>query len=571
MKKIALIAAVALAASCSSHMEAPLGSAMFDFFTYEGTDPMLEAVKLPGSDFGLNPVLQGWHPDPSICTNGEGDYYIVTSSSSYYPGIPVYHSKDLLNWESVGYVLERQSQVAGLLGQRVSEGIYAPDIKYNPSDKSYYMITTDMAHGIFFVKTDDPAGDWSNPVYIPELEGVDPSFFFDNDGSAYIVYNSNPAGPAEYSGHKAIWIARYDLQAQTVVGEPKVIVDKGARPEAKPTWTQGPRMFNVDGRYILICSEGASRKKHAEVAFSSDSPLGAFKPFEQNPILSQTGVTSADSTMAYPVYNAGHADMVKATDGKWWAVFTGSRPNEEGFDLIGRETFMLPVTWAENGCPVILPAGEAVPAAVKVDGAKRKDLLTTAKASYKDDFNGSSLDGRWMTLRESAEGIYGLVDQDYLKLPYSEVTASARSEVPALILTRTQHPEFEVTTRVAIAPESYLDKAGILLFKDETHQYFMSVSDGALDLIMVETVLQIEQGKQPMYVDDTHALAHKMLPKFEFMDIKVTCDGKSFAFWYAVDGKKWTLLASELDARFLSTAGAGGFTGMTIGLYATKL
>lgn len=121
--------------------------------------------------------MPGWYSDPSVCTNGEGDYFLVTSTFTYFPGVPIFHSKDLVNWKQIGHVLNRASQLVNMEGQKVSGGIFAPAISYNPYNKTYYMVTTNVGAGNFFVKTQDPFGEWSEPVMLPEVGGIDPSFF----------------------------------------------------------------------------------------------------------------------------------------------------------------------------------------------------------------------------------------------------------------------------------------------------------------------------------------------------------------------------------------------------------
>lgn len=567
MKRISLALAVAVMASCTS-VNVPEGTAMFDFFTYEGRDSALSSISLPTDDSAYNPLIQGYYPDPSICSDGKGNYYIVTSTGSYYPGIPVFHSTDLLNWKQLGYVLDRPSQFTRLDRQRISEGIYAPDIKYNPADQTFYMVTTDIQNGIFYVKAEDPAADWSDPVYISDITGADPSFFFDEDGTAYLLFSgSAPDNSPEYQGHRTVRAVKYDLQSDKLAGDIQILVNKGADPGSEPYWVQGPRMYKEGDKYILICSENAIINTHASVAFSSDAPMGPFTAFAQNPILTQRDLPA---DRALPYHNVGHADLVKAVDGQWWAVFTGSRPNDKGYDIIGRETYMLPVSWSQDGCPVILPQGEAVPATVRHEGAVRESLLTAPASSFTDDFDEPALDSRWMTLRSDASGLYSLKKKSgYLSLQFSEIAAT-KLRTPSLVCTRILQPEFEVVTRVYSLSSSPSEKAGILLFKDERHQYFLGASGQSVDLFKVETVLQMVEGQSPAYMEDATTLAHRMLQSPKYVDLKVVSDGKKFSFWYAPKGKDWTKLIDDIDARFLSFANAGGFTAPTVGLYAVK-
>ena len=267
---------VCLVAACKP---APsTGVASFEGFTYEGRDAVYAAHPLPGADAAYNPILPGWYSDPSLCTNGEGDYFLVTSTFSYFPGVPIFHSRDLLNWTQVGHVLDRPSQLTGLGRQRTSGGIYAPDIKYNPKNRTYYMITTNVGTGNFLVKTTDPFGAWSDPILLPQVQGIDPSLFFDDDGRAYIVNNDDaPGGKPEYDGHRTIRIVEYDVERDCTIGERKVIVNKGVRPEDKPIWIEGPHLYKINGKYYLMCAEGGTSDQHSEVIFRSDSPTEGFQ------------------------------------------------------------------------------------------------------------------------------------------------------------------------------------------------------------------------------------------------------------------------------------------------------
>ena len=171
-----------------------ISEAIFEYFDYEGNDDFYNENPLTGNDSFYNPILPGWYSDPSICRI-ENDYFLVTSTFSYFPGIPIFHSNDLINWKQIGHVLDRSSQLVNMEGQGVSGGIFAPAIEYNPANETFYVITTNVGVGNFFVKTKDPFGSWSDPVMLPEVGGIDPSFFFDEDKKAYIV--KKDMAPAE--------------------------------------------------------------------------------------------------------------------------------------------------------------------------------------------------------------------------------------------------------------------------------------------------------------------------------------------------------------------------------------
>ena len=214
--------------------------AYFDAFSYRGMDDFYTDHPLERESQFYNPILPGWYSDPSICRNG-GDYFLVTSTFSYFPGVPIFHSRDLVNWKQIGHVLDRPSQLP-LEGQRISEGIFAPAISYNPHNQTYYMITTNIRRGNFYVTTRDPFGPWSDPIWLPEVQGIDPSIFFDEDGKAYIVNNDAPEGEPRYEGHRAIRIQEFDVETGKVFGPRPVLVDGGVNPEENPIWIEGPHI-----------------------------------------------------------------------------------------------------------------------------------------------------------------------------------------------------------------------------------------------------------------------------------------------------------------------------------------
>lgn len=530
------------------------GVAVFESFRYEGRDAIYQAHPLPGKDAVYNPILPGWYSDPSFCTNGEGDYFLVTSTFSYFPGVPLFHSRDLVNWKQVGHVLDRPSQLTGLGRQHTSGGIYAPDIKYNPKNRTYYMITTNVGTGSFLVKTQDPFGAWSDPILLPQVQGIDPSLFFDDDGRAYIVNNDEaPGGKPEYDGHRTIRIVEYDVENDCTIGERRIIVDKGVDPAAKPIWIEGPHLYKIDGKYFLMCAEGGTSDQHSEVVFRSDSPMGKYKPWNRNPILTQRHL-AADRPD--PVTCTGHADLLRTPEGEWWGVFLGCRPVKGGFENLGRETFLLPVRWSEDGFPFFLEGDETVPVIVRRPGTRVEGTPTFGNFVVEDSFTGDRLDKAWMTLRGPADGLYALKG-GALELTCSPLRAT-RFETPALILRRLQHHAFTASTRMRFVPEG-TEAAGLLLYKDERHQYFLKVC-----LVDEKPSICLERSGE--------TLSCKRLPDtFSTVDLAIVSDdGLTFRFGYAVDGREMRTLVAGVDASYLSTAVAGGFTGTTVGPYAVK-
>ena len=533
--------------------------AVFDYFNYSGTDDYYINNPLTEPDQFYNPILPGWYSDPSICSNGE-DYFLVTSTFVYYPGVPIFHSKDLVNWKQIGHVLDRPSQLINFEDQRTSRGIFAPAISYNPHNETYYMITTNVNAGNFFVKTKDPFGSWSEPVYLKEVGGIDPSFFFDDDGKAYIVNNDAPIGEPLYDGHRAIWVHEFDVNAEKVVGKSKLIINGGVDITKKPVWIEGPHIYKVDGRYLLTAAEGGTSVNHSQVVFSADAPMGTYTPWDKNPILTQRHLSP---DREYPITCVGHADIIQDKSGDWWAVFLGCRPVDGNFENLGRETFIMPVQWSEDGFPYMTRGDELVPMILQKKGFVRNDDFVTGNFEKNDDFSSENLDMEWIGLRAPFAGLYSLTkNPGFLSLPCIDV-ASYEMKTPAYIGRRLQHHSFECETKMYFDPADENDAAGMLIYKDEKHQYFLSVrkSEDARK-VCVEKIG--ESGAEIM--------VEQAIESAKPVYLKVVSTGLTFDFYYAVGERTtdWQLISKDVDAYYLSTANAGGFTGTTIGVYATK-
>jgi xylan 1,4-beta-xylosidase len=533
-------------------------SAYFDYFTYKGEDQFYVENPLPDEEYFYNPVLPGWYSDPSICSNGK-DYFLVTSTFVYYPGVPIFHSLDLVNWKQIGHVLDRPSQLINFEGQHTSGGIFAPAISYNPHNKTYYMITTNVGAGSFFVKTKDPFGSWSDPVWLRDLRGIDPSFFFDDDGKAYILNNDEPEGPVLYDGHRAIKIREFDVETEKIVGPEKEIVNGGVRPEEKPIWIEGPHIYKINGQYYLMAAEGGTGPWHSEVIFKGDSPMGDFKPWEKNPILTQRYL---DPNRKNPITCAGHADLIQTKEGNWWSVFLACRPIENKFENLGRETFLMPVRWSEDGFPYMTQGEETVPMILKRKEVKKKGEVTFGNFEKNESFDSYTLPDYWITLRSPAKDLYSLTEKPgYLTLKCIDVNAYEK-KTPAFVCRRMQHHNFECTTKVIFNPNNDKEAAGLLLYKDETHQYFLSIKKSDNNRkVSVEKLSE----------DGIEILGEQVIMFDDPVKLKVVSRGMYYDFYFAKgDDNQWKAVCQDVSAHFLSTANSFGFTGTTIGMYATS-
>ncbi len=531
--------------------------AHFDYFTYKGEDDFYKENPLPGDDYYYNPILPGWYSDPSICTNGK-DFFMVTSTFSYFPGVPLFHSTDLMNWKQVGHILSRPEQLP-LDGQRVSEGIFAPAISYNPRNQTWYMITTNIHRGNFFVKTKDPFGAWSDPVWLPDVRGIDPSFFFDDDGKAYIVNNDVPDGGSTYEGHRAIRVLEFDVEQEKTFGPSIMLVNGGVNLADKPIWIEGPHLYKINGNYYLMCAEGGTSVNHREVIFRGDSPMGKFKPWHKNPILTQKHL---DENRPLPITCAGHADLIKKNNGQWWSVFLACRPINNEFENLGRETFLMPIRWSEDGFPYMTKGDEAIPQIMQMEGVKRDSSITFGNFEKDDQFDSDKLGMEWMTLRGPATDLYSLTeDPGFLTLRCADV-ASNELKTPAYVSRRLQHHKFECSTSLYFKPQIDGESAGLLLNKDERHQYVFvmeQVADSTLISLKKVTASGAEVlASSPLTLDNAN------------LKLKISSNGNEFSFYYAVGDGKWKLLADKVDAYYLSTAQSFGFTGTNVGLYASS-
>lgn len=517
-----------------------------------------------------NPILAGFYPDPSICRVGS-DYYLVNSTFSYFPGINVFHSKDLVNWKLIGYVLDRREQL-NLDGQGVSRGIFAPAIRYH--NGIYYVTCTLVDIGGNFVSTSkSPSGPWSNPVWIPQINGIDPSMFFDENGKAYILYNSIPPDNKPlYDGHRTLRMYEFDIENLKVVGEEKILVNGGVDISKNPVWIEGPHILQKDGYYYIIAAEGGTADQHSVVVFRSKNIDGPYFPYEHNPILTQRHL---DPKREFAITCTGHADLVQTELGDWWAVFLGCRPYrpyEEGYVNTGRETFLAPVKW-KTGWPVINPDKEEVqyhyPLPITIN---KEDVESPYSGNFiwRDEFNKEPLCRDWMFLRTPHEQWYSLTARNgYLALQLRSETCAGNMN-PSFLGHRQQHLRGSAITEIHFIPKTKNEKAGLLIFQNEKHFYFLCKS-----LDQNESVIQLyRSGGNADSSSKMELITSKKLSEDQRgkkLDLKIEANGDSYSFFYSFKPNEWSLLKDSVDAKYLSTKVAGGFVGCMYALYATSL
>lgn len=525
-------------------------SVAFDWFEYTGHDRVFGQPLKTGEY--RNPILAGYYPDPSVTRVGDR-FYLVNSTFAHYPGIPVFESTDLVNWHQLGHVIDRPSQLS-FEGLGTSKGVFAPAIAHH--DGTFYVINTSVdGGGNFYVTAKSAAGPWSDPQWLHEIDGIDPSFFFDADGKAYVVNNGPPEGKPLYDGHRAIWIQEFDVATGKLVGPRKIVVNGGVDISKKPIWIEGPHLYRRGGWYYLMCAEGGTGPGHSEVIFRSKSPWGPYQPFAGNPILTQRDL---DPARADPITNSGHADIVEAPDGSWWAVFLASRSYGGTHYNTGRETFLLPVTW-KDGWPIILEHGKTIPyvATGPKFMAAAKQAPLTGNFTWRDEFDRDALDLAWIQIRTPKQQWFdlktkkGALTIDALPVKLDELTN------PSFLARRQQHTSFEASTALDVPGAGVA--AGLAAFQNEKYWFFLGARRAGDAL---EIFLEKDAGHGATVVATTR------LAVVPALELRITGNAGDYSFSYDADGKGWRALREHEDGTILSTDVAGGFVGAIVGPYA---
>ena len=534
----------------ASDAAADSGAVLFTEIGYEGQNPAFE--NLPENDTAIeNPILTGFYPDPSITKSDDG-YYMVHSTFAFFPGIPVFHSEDLVSWTQIGNAIDREGML-DFEGLGMSRGVFAPTIEYH--DGTYYILNTCVdCEGNFYLTATDPAGPWSDPVWLPDVGGIDPSVFFDQ-GKAYVINNDAPVGEPLYEGHRAVWIREVNPETLQSIGEAKVIINGGIDITQEPVWIEGPHIYAKDGWYYLSAAEGGTSVNHSQVILRSRDVMGPYTPGPNNPVLTQRDLPE---NRPFPITSAGHADYVQDDDGNWWAAFLAVQPYEGNHYNTGRETFFLPVDWSGEW-PVILPAGEEIPRQIpSPTGVAAKDGHSARGLSWQSDFS-DGLGFEWMSLRDPL-GEAAQFTESGLRLTATDSTVEDLG-TPAYLARRIKHRDAEMSLSVdaKTLPES--GKAGLMVFQNATH--WMSLTARASEGGAVELLLEQANGGEGEIVA---SLSVSELDDASPLIFTADMAGPDIQFAFQSNGETQTV-GPVLDARGLSTQTAGGFIGAVYGPY----
>lgn len=472
----------------------------------------------------VNPVIPGFHPDPSVCRVGD-KFYLVNSSFQYFPGVPIFESTDMQHWTQIGNVLDRQSQLP-LKGASSWLGIYAPTIRYN--DGVYYMITTNVGNGgNFMVTASDPRGPWSEPMWL-EQQGIDPSLYFEND-VCYMV--SNP--------DNTIMLCEIDPRTG------------GQLTESKPIWRgtggrypEGPHIYKKDGYYYLLISEGGTEIAHKLTIARSKNIYGPYEGCPDNPIFTHCCMAAQTSQ----IQGTGHGDLVQGADGKWWISFLAFRFIGGSYHHLGRETFVLPVEWSKDGWPVI---NGGRPAEVAGQSSAIANSCSTTFLNIGPEF---------IHIQQPVEERYEHVGTA-LRLHCSPSSLTANNQ-PTFIGRRMQNDIMTATTYMDATGLQVGDEAGFTLYQIHDGHSDIVVGrekDGRLYLTLRHTIKSLVKEEPRIYVDN---------PKM-FLRIQST---KPELVTFLAGETPFTMQPlGNIDAPLLSTEVVGGFTGAILGLYATGI
>lgn len=478
-----------------------------------------------------NPVIRGFNPDPSICRCGD-DYYIVTSSFEFFPGVPVYHSRDLVHWECISHVLDRESQLY-LRGARASGGIFAPTIRYH--DGMFYMTTTNTSFGgNFIVHAERPTGPWSDPAWVKQT-GIDPSLFFDEDGKVYFTSTQEDG-----KGRQATGMCEIDPMTGEMLTETRLVWGGtgGRYPEA-------PHLYRIGEYYYLMVAEGGTEFSHMETIARSHSPWGPYEECPHNPILSHR------DAMGEEIAGTGHADLVQDGNGNWWMVFLGYRLSQQYFHHLGRETFLAPVEWVD-GWPVVNGGKFIMP---EMESDKLPAPVPTAEKPVRDYL--AELTRDWYYLRNPHEENYAF-GAEGMTLTAGEDDLRGTG-APTIVMRRQEHFGMRAETEVSPRELEVGGRCGMTLYYNGEHHY---------DLYLTRT----EEGMRLQLTKSVGDIIHNEvdIPWNGAARLRVTSNRTKYTFSVSYAGSEdFTEIGTGLTRMLSTEATPCSFTGVLIGLYAT--
>ncbi|MEK4117173.1 glycoside hydrolase family 43 protein [Paenibacillus sp. FSL W8-0919] len=497
-----------------------------------------------------NPILRGFHPDPSICRAGE-DYYIATSTFEWFPGVRIHHSRDLVHWKPIQSPLTRTSQLH-MEGNIDSGGVWAPCLSYD--NGVFYLIYTDVKSRVgafkdthnYLVTATNIEGPWSEPVYL-NSSGFDPSLFHDEDGRKWLVNMiwDHRKGKNRFSG---IVLQEFSVQEQKLTG-PAVNIFKGT----ELGLTEAPHLYKYKGYYYLLTAEGGTGYEHAVTVARSRTLQGPYEVDPANPILTSYGRPDLK------LQKAGHGSLVETHTGEWYMAHLIGRPVNGQFCTLGRETALQQCTWSEDGW-LRLASGDRYPE-VQVPAPKIKPH-PFEPAPEMDHFDQPMLRSDWNTLRIPPDPTWlSLTERPgYLRLRGMESMSSTHRQ--SMVARRLQAFACEAETCLEFAPDHPQQMAGLILYYDTK------------DYLYLRVTYHEEKGQclgiiQSRYGGYDELLEDIPLKSVNGIRLKVVVDHDRACFYYALqDDPSWYPAGGWFDITHLSDESPDyiRFTGTYIGL-----
>ncbi len=524
-----------------------------------------------------NPILRGFHPDPSIIRVGE-DYYIATSTFEWWPGVRLHHSRDLKNWEQIEYPLSRLSQL-DLRGVGASQGIWAPCLTYDQGTfylvytvvRSFYCNMYDTEN--YLVTSDNIHGPWSEPVALNNF-GFDPSLFHDEDGRKYMVSMvTDHRVPKKYAGR--LVLQEYDPEKKAMTGPVRDIY------RGEKIFLEGPHIYKRQGWYYLFAADTGTGEGHGQSVLRSRDIWGPYEMLKENHG-EQREENEAFSILTSRhhedilLQKSGHGDLVETPGGEWYMVHlcgrafadrnpadAGRFPNSRRY-MMGRETAIQKILWREDGWPV-LEAGDTTPQnEVPVPKEVSEEVLCRREAAsplVRDEFEGKALSLDYQSLRIP-------MDEHYLSLRarpgwlrmYGRSGLSSRFS-QTLIARRMREYCMEASACVEFEPEVFKQMAGLIFLYDCDNYLYLHISRDE-DVGKCITLLKAENKKYE-YLTDYIPVREK-----EALYLKMETRNAMTRFYYGYSEKGWQEIGPLINASFLSdeACGEGWFTGAMIGI-----
>jgi len=512
-----------------------------------------------------NPVLSGFYPDPSVCRVNDS-FYLVNSTFAYFPGLPVFKSDDLLNWKQIGNAIDRPGQLC-YDDHEISQGLFAPSIRYN--NGVFYIVCTLIKNGgNFIITAKDPAGPWSDPVWLKGADGIDPSIFFDDDGKTWYC-GTHPAPEGEkYNGNYEIFIREMDMEKLAKGDNPlkgdQTGIWRGAMKDV--IWPEGPHIYKIGNWYYLLHAEGGTGIDHAVCIARAKEISGPWEGKKSNPV-----VTHRHMGKRSKIINVGHGDLVSDTEGGWWIILLASR-QFDGVCPLGRETFIIPVFW-ENEWPFIATESGLIEDGLSpIDPTEEYDDKNSDSLNSCESFNEvlkakyhGTLPFHWMVLRMPVDvknAAFSLgARSDSLRLFTRKDTIREKGH-PSFAGRRIRHKDWGFTVSMEFFPKSECESAGVLILQNDKFHYRFErclSSDRRGFLRVVKAAGETDEIIAKHEFQETEA----------HLSLTVICEDMELSFFLIKPDGTMEKIADSQDARILSTEFAGGFVGSLAGVYAS--